>query len=97
MADKAYQNTPGGEGKKSLGNGWKIALIVALAALVVSPIDIIPGDAATVVGLADDVAYLLGIIGTITSMVKGKQATSVDNTQGGSYQPPMYNDVDSNK
>lgn len=97
MADKAYQNIPGGDGKKGLGGGWKIAIIVALAALVISPIDIIPGDAATVVGLADDVAYLLGIIGTITSMVKGKQATSVDNSQGGSYTPPMYNDVDSNK
>lgn len=95
VADKAYQNS--GNGKNSLSNGWKIAIIVALAALVISPIDLIPGDAATVVGLADDVAYLVGIIGTITSMVKGKNANSVDNSQGGTYTPPMYNDVDSNE
>lgn len=97
VADKAYQNSD--NGKKSLSSGWKIAIIIALAALVISPIDLIPGDAATVVGLADDVAYLVGIIGTITSMVKGKTANSVDNAnaQGGSYTPPMYNDVDSNE
>lgn len=94
LADKAYQNATAG--KKGLSSGWKVAVIVALAALVVSPIDLIPGDAATVVGLADDVAYLLGIIGTITSMVKGKQATSVDNN-GSGYTPPMYNDVTSNE
>lgn len=97
VADKFYQNAADGSGKKSLSNGWKIAIIIALAALVVSPIDLIPGDAATVVGLADDVAYLVGIIGTITSMVKGKNASSVDNAQGGAYTPPMYNDVDSNE
>ena len=98
MADKAYQNSNGsGSGKKSLGVGWKIAIIVALAALVISPIDIIPGDAASVVGLADDVAYLVGIIGTIISMVKGRRADSADSNQAGSYSPPMYNDVDSNE
>ena len=91
MAESYYTNN-GGNGKKKLGNGWKLAIIVALAALVVSPIDIIPGDAATVVGLADEVAYLVGIIGTITSMVKGKGAMSSDQP----YTPPMYNDVDDN-
>lgn len=96
LANKAYQNS-NNSGKKSLGTGWKIAIIVVLAALVISPIDLIPGDAATIVGLADDVAYLVGIIGTITSIVKGRQANSVDNAQSGTYTPPMYNDVDSNE
>ncbi len=96
MADNANNNyngyTPKFD-KKGLSNGWKLAIIAALAALVISPIDLIPGDAATVVGLADDVAYLVGIIGTITSMVKGKSAMSQQET----YTPPMYNDVESNE
>lgn len=98
LVDKAYQHSNNdSNGKKSLGNGWKIAIIVVLAALVISPVDIIPGDAATVVGLADDVAYLVGIIGTIVNMVRGRRADSADNVHDGRYTPPMYNDVESNE
>lgn len=83
--------TPNGD-KKKLGTGWKMAIIAVLALLVVSPVDLISGDAFTVVGLADDVAYMAGIIATIVSMVKGKGALDQQST----YKPPMYNDVDSN-
>ena len=78
--------------KKSLSNGWKLALIALLGVLVISPIDAIP-DPIAVAGWADDLAYLVGIIGTITTMVKGKNAM----TQQDSYTPPMYNDVESNE
>lgn len=97
MAANYYHNqgqTPGGaSGKKSSGKGWKILLIAILGILVISPVDIVPGDAVTVVGLLDDVAYVAGIIGTVISMVKKK---SVSNTAE-SNTPPVYNDVDSNE
>lgn len=97
MADNTYQNSTGTE-KKGLTNGWRIAIIAVLAALIISPVDIISGDILTGgVGLIDDVAYLVGIITTVVNMINGRKATSVDNAQGGSYTPPMYNDVDSNE
>lgn len=98
MAANYYQNagqTPNGNtsGKKSSGKGWKALLIAVLAILVISPVDVVPGDAVTVVGLFDDVAYVAGIIGTVVSMV-GKN--KVVKTQGDTT-PPTYNDVDSNE
>ncbi len=96
MAANYYQNsgqTPNNNtsGKKS-GNGWKALLIAVLAILVISPIDFVPGDAATVVGLLDDVAYVAGIVGTVLSMVgKNKVVKTQDDAA------KNYNDVDSNE
>lgn len=90
MAANYYQNAGG---QKTSGKAWRIVLIIVLGILIISPIDLIPGDAATVVGLIDDVGYVVGIICTIVGMVKRK---SVSNTQE-DYTPPVYNDVDSNE
>ena len=92
VADNAYQN--GSSGNKGLGGGWKIAIIALLSLLMISPLDIIP-DGIPVAGLADDIAYLIGIITTVSNMINSRKATSVDDNA--SYTPPMYNDVDSNK
>ena len=98
MAANYYQNagqTPnsGSSGKKSSGGkGWKALLTAVLAILVISPIDVVPGDAVTVVGLLDDVAYVAGIIGTVVSMVGKNKVVKTQNDAA----PPTYNDVDSN-
>lgn len=94
MAANYYQNAGGNAGnQKTSGKAWRIVLIIVLAILIISPIDLIPGDAATVVGLIDDVGYVVGIICTIVGLVKKKSA---QNTQE-AYTPPVYNDVDSNE
>lgn len=85
MAANNSQNS-GGQGKSS--RVWKIVLIIVLAVLIISPIDLIPGDTATVVGMIDDVGYAVGIIGTIVNMVRRKREPE-DTT--------VYNDVDSNE
>lgn len=92
LADNAYQNSSG-NGKKGLANGWKVAIIAILGALMLSPLDVIP-DGFPVVGFADDIAYLIGIITTVANMINGRKATSVD--EDAPYTPPMYNDVDNN-
>lgn len=99
MAANYYQNAgqtsnSNSSGKKSSGgNGWKALIIAVLAILVISPIDFIPGDAATVVGLLDDVAYVAGIIGTVISMIKKNKVVKTQNGEA----TPDYNDVDSNE
>lgn len=90
MATNNYQSS--GDRKPS-GKAWRIVLIIVLAILIISPIDFIPGDAATVVGLIDDVGYVIGIIGTIVSLLKRKNVPEDHNH----YEPPVYNDVDSNE
>ena len=65
-------NNPTPNPSKKSKKGLKIALIVALLGLVLSPLDIIP-DAIPVVGWIDDIGYLLGIIGTVISLVTGRK------------------------
>ena len=84
------------QGGKKSGMGWKIAMMIILAVLVLSPIDALP-DVIPVVGWVDDVAYVAGMLGTAVSMLKGKRAqiSGATGTQG--YMPPMYNEVKSNR
>ncbi len=92
-------NLPGAQngGKKS-GVGWKLAIIVILAVLVISPIDLIPGDPIILTSYIDDIAYVAGIIGTVVSMIKGKRVQQIPGAGNNStYVPPMYNEVKSNK
>lgn len=93
MADNAYQNGSAGGGKKGLSNGWRVAIMALLGLLMISPLDIIP-DGIPVAGLADDLAYLIGIITTVVNMINSRKATSVDDNAP--YTPPMYNDVEDN-
>ena len=62
------ESTPKKRGKNII----KGIIVAILGLLLVSPIDIIP-DAIPVVGLLDDVGYILGIIGTLISMFVGKK------------------------
>lgn len=102
MAANYYQNSgqtpnPNPSGKKSSGgNGWRVLLIAVLAILVISPIDFIPGDAATVVGLLDDVAYVVGIIGTVIGMIKKNKVVKTQ-SDGAVPEYHEYNEVDSNE
>lgn len=57
--------------KKRSKTGLKIGLLVAMAALIISPLDIVP-DLFGPVGWLDDLAYLIGIVITVRNMITGR-------------------------
>ena len=57
-------------------NAGRTFIIVILALLVLSPIDILP-DVIPAAGQLDDILYILGIVMTVLKMIQGRKEQEV--------------------